>query len=409
MVQGIFAARLLGAEGFGLLSATIIPFVSTVNRLSSFRMSELVVKYLGEHLAEDRREHAAAIVKGAALTDALASAFGFLLLIALAPLASSFLAKDPAAAPLFLTYGVILLANGTFETATGILQARDRFRAIAAINLIQSSLTAGLILAAFFTQQGLIQVLYAYLWGKVFAGLTTSAVAYREIQGVLRAGWWRQPLATIEDWGGIARFALSTNLSGTVNLITRDSETLWVSLLRNPTEAGYYKIALGVINLVMLPVQPLIGTTYAEFSRTIAQRQWQQTSNLLRRVSGLAGAWTLAAALGLSFFGSWVISRLYGAAFAPAYPALLLLLIGYGVANILFWNRPLLLALGLPTYPLKTAAAAGLVKTALTLWLVPAYSYLAQAALLSAYFVLSIGANVYRGLGEIRLRRRAAL
>ncbi len=299
-----------------------------------------------------------------------------------------------------------MLVNITFESATGVLQVVKRFRAIAVINLIQSLITASLILGAFLTESGLIAVLLAYLIGKSFAGIVTSVVAVQQLKTTLGTGWWRASLRLIPDWGAVGRFAISTNLTGTLNLVTRDSESLWIALLRNPTEAGYFKIALGVINLVMLPIQPFIGPTYTEISQTVAQRYWSQTTELLKRVSQLAGAWTIAASGLLALFGSWVIELLYGTEFGPAYPALVVLLIGYGFANVLFWNRPLLLALGMPGYPVKVAVVFGLFKTGLGIWLVPRFGYLAEAALLSGFFLSTIGLNVRRGLAEIRAQQR---
>ena len=57
--------------------------------------------------------------------------------------------------------------------------------------------------------------------------------------------------------------------------------------------------------------------------------------------------------LGLALLGWWLIPAVYGAGYAPAYPAVVILLVGYGFANIFQWNRPLLLALGMPSFPLK--------------------------------------------------------
>ncbi len=53
-VQGIFAVRLLGINGYGLAVGTIILFASNVNRLLSFRMSEVMVKYLAEALTKEK-------------------------------------------------------------------------------------------------------------------------------------------------------------------------------------------------------------------------------------------------------------------------------------------------------------------------------------------------------------------
>jgi hypothetical protein len=54
------------------------------------------------------------------------------------------------------------------------------------------------------------------------------------------------------------------------------------------------------------------------------------------------------------------------------------------------------------------AGGIGLVKILLSFWLVPLYGYLAQAALLTGFFVLSISIIVWRGLWEIRTRARNA-
>jgi O-antigen/teichoic acid export membrane protein len=246
-----------------------------------------------------------------------------------------------------------------------------------------------------------MEVLLAYLIGKSIAGIGLALVAFRDVRQALGAGWWRTPLKEAGDWRGIGRFALSTNLNGTVNLVVRDSETLWISFFRNPTEAGYFRIALSVINLVMLPIQPLIGTTYREISDLAARFEWQRIREMLRKVSSLAAVWTVATTIGLFVLGGWLIGLVYGTDFLPAYPALMILLIGYGFANIFFWSRSLLLALGDPAYPLNVSAAAGGVKTVLAFLLVPSYGYLMEAVLLSAYFLISVGATVRKGLKKL--------
>jgi O-antigen/teichoic acid export membrane protein len=161
---------------------------------------------------------------------------------------------------------------------------------------------------------------------------------------------------------------------------------------------------LGLINLVMIPIDPFIATTYSEIAFTIARRQWVETKRVLKRVSVIAGGWTLAAGGGLALTGYWLIPLMYGAEYGPAYPAVLLLLVGYGFANILYWNRPLLLAFGMPAFPLKISTLAGAAKTALTFGLVPVYGYLIEAAILSSYFVVSITIIAWRGLGELKQR-----
>jgi O-antigen/teichoic acid export membrane protein len=404
IVQSIFAARLLGVAGFGVLG-TVTVFASTINRLFSFRMGELVVKYLGTSLVEERRDRAAAVVKVAALVEAGSSLLAFLLLLALAPLAAVILTKDPANTTLFWIYGITILGSSLSEVALGVLQVDNRFRSQALVNLAQSILTALIIVGAFFGNGGMMTVLLAYLLGKLILGIGPVVLAWGSLNRLLGPGWWRAPLSLLPPRRELAHFGLSTNLSATINLLVRDSELLWVAFFLSPTEVGYYKVALAIINFVLMPVTPLITTTFSEINQTVAARKWEQLRHLLRRVTILSGGWTLASAVVLVLFGNFLI-LLYGREFLPAYPALLVLLVGFGIANIFFWNRSLLLSFGLPVVPFRVMLWAGIAKMALAFVLVPRFGFVAEAALLSGYLLVSVCFILQRGVLELRRAER---
>ena len=140
----IVTASLLGVKGFGELGIITV-FVSNVNRLLSFRMGDVVVKYMGEALergetrsAPRRWSKPPALIEGAHLAGGLwrPGAAGARWARPVSP-------KIAALAPLFLLYGVSILANITTETATGVLQVTGHFRSQALINLAQSVLVAG--------------------------------------------------------------------------------------------------------------------------------------------------------------------------------------------------------------------------------------------------------------------------
>jgi O-antigen/teichoic acid export membrane protein len=407
IVQGILVVRLLGDAGFGLL-IVIMDFASNVNRLLSFRMSEVTVRYFGEALAQDDRERASALVKGIGLTEALTSLLAYFILLGLATWGARTFADDASLAHLFQFYGLFLLANLVYETCVGVLQATDQFKQIARANFIQSIVLTVLIAAAFLLKWGIPGVLTAYLLGKTLAAFMVTELAMRELNRRLGRDWTRAPLDLIPDWKPILRFAFSTNLNGTVNLFARDNIRLYLAALLSTAEVGYFALASRLINLVMLPLEPFIWPTYAEITKTIAQKQWQLTRGLLKQVSAIGAAWTLLAGGGLAAVGWWLVPFLYGSDMAPAYPAFLVLLIGYGVANIANWNRPLLLALGRPNYPLLVAAVVGAVEIALIFLLVPRGGYLVGAAIVSGYFLVSITWIVARGLSILKREEAVA-
>lgn len=401
-LNGVLAVRLLGLDGYGMVSGVVIVFISNINRLLTFRMSEVVVKRFGAALAQEKNAEAAAALKLALLTEALTSLLAFLAALALAPLAALWLLKDPAAAGFFRFYALILLTNLLTESSTGVLQTTRRFGQISQLGALQTLVVTLVVGLAFFTGGDAWMVLGAYALGKSINGLGLAALALRQAKRSLGSGWWKTPFSALNDRPSMLRFMLSTNLNGTVNLFTRDNISLYLAALLNPTQVGYFKLAQGLINLILMPLDPLIWPTYTEITHTVAARDFSATRRLLRRISLLTGGLVIFVSLGLAATGWFLIPWLYQPQAAPAYPALLILLLGYGFASVFQWNRPLLLALGRPGLPLLIAFLSGWLELALLFWLVPGRGYLWLASILSGYFVLSVGLTVVAGLREMK-------
>lgn len=400
MVQGILAARLLGPAGYGLV-AIVMGFASTVNGLLSFRMSELVVRYGGEYLERGERARAAALIKAASLTEGFVSLVAFLVVVLTAGLATRYIAKTPGTEMLFIVYALGLLANFNVETSTGILQVTEKIRLQGVINLFQTIITAAIIAGAFFLQGSLLIILGAYLFGKVLLGLGMFITAQYHLRQALQLNWLKASLKSLPEFKDMAKFAISSNLSATAILVFRESEILWVGLFLTTEAAGYYKVAYAIISLLSVPANPLILTVYPELNRLIVQKVWPRLRDFLRKVTILSFSYNMLLALGFIFLGRWVLS-IYGEQYVVAYPALMALLVGFVFNYTLFWNRPLLLSLGLPEFPLKAIIIAGLIKVALAFPLVPRFGYVAEAILLSFYYISSVGTIVWRGMLEIR-------
>jgi O-antigen/teichoic acid export membrane protein len=253
-----------------------------------------------------------------------------------------------------------------------------------------------------------LTVLIVYLVGKTILGLAPILVALYWLPRYLYPGWYKSKYSLKPLRGELVRFGVSTNFSGTINMVARDSEVLWVGYFFSPMEAGFFKIALAVINLVVMPISPFISTTYPEIIQSVATRQWLRLKNLLRRVTMLSGGWTIAVAVGLILFGRQLLFNgvtilgrtisVYTPGFLPAFPILLVLLVGYGFANTFFWNRPLLLAFNKADYALWVAFGGMFAKICLAFLLLPAAGYITEAWLLSGYFIITVGAMLWRGL-----------
>ena len=408
MLQGILAARLLGPAMFGVLGS-ITTFTSTVNRFASFRMDELVVRYVGHYQEHGDTDRAAAVFKGASLLEMGGSVLAFALIWTLAPVGARFFAHDVSLALWFRIYGSIVLANLISESATGLLQIFDRFRTIAYITGVQSVLTLVLIGAAYFKDAGLIAIVLAYMVGKTAGALAFTAAALWQARQSWGVGWWRSPLSLLQsEKRSLLTFAFSTNISGTISLVSKDSEVLWVAGFLGTTQAGYYKLALALSNLLQLPVSPLPKATYPELAREIARRNWENVRYVLRQGSRLSAIYSVSTTLVLALFGGWIISTVYGAEYLPTYPALVVLLVGFTFVNIFYWNRVALLSLSRPVFPTIVNFIGMMLKVSAILVLVPQFGYMAFAFLLAGYYIFTVGIAAARVFLDLHTRMTSA-
>jgi O-antigen/teichoic acid export membrane protein len=406
MVQGILAARMLGVAAFGMLSP-ITQFVTNINRLTSFRMGELIVSYVGEFSAAEKPDSAAAVFKAAALVESTSAFLAFLLVIVLAPLGARVFLQDLSMVALIRLYAGILLANLFSESATGLLQYYNHFRFLGVVTVIQSVVTLLVIAAAWLLQGGLAMVVLAYMIGKLVGAVTISAYSLKVATREWGSGWITAPILVLRPrFRELIRFALSTNISGTVNLVTRDSDTLWLSALSSPLQVGYYKVAKAFMNVLVVPINPMISTTYRELAREITSRSWKNVRYLLRTGTMIAGGYSIAAAIGMVVFGPWLVS-LYGDGFGPAYAVMLVLLAGFMVANTFYWSRTVFLPLGMPEFPTKVAVVMAVFEILVMVLLVPRFGAVGLSAALTLYFLGNAVVLVGRLIFEIRHREQA--
>lgn len=401
VVQGIMATRLLGPAGFGLIGV-IMAFASTINSIFSFRMSEVVVRYGGEYLSLSDKKSASALLKLACYTEAFVSLTAFIIVIVTAQLAETYLAKTNGVAWMFTVYAIGLLANFNTETSTGILQITDKIKLQGTINLIQAIFTTVIIVCAFFFNGSIITVLIAYLIGKSILGLGLFITAQVQLSKRLDKGWFQTPISSLKNEKEIFNFAFSSNISATIIKIFRESELIWVGLFLDTSAVGYYRVAYTITHFLAIPADPLIATTFPEINRLAVEKTWSKLKSFLKKITAFSFAYNILLGAGLIIFGRWVISIYAGDKYLNAYPALVALTIGLVFNYILFWNRPLLLALGLPQYPIYVTLIIGLIKLALSFVLIAKYGVVMAGALLAFYYITSVGIMVWRGMKRIR-------
>ncbi len=403
----IFITRRLGVYNYGVLGL-ITSYVTNVNKLFSFRMNEVVVRFVGEAYVQGDRRKTGALIKFAALVETATSLFAFVFMAVTSKLGARIFLDDASLYTLILFYGVSILGQFAVETANGILRVINRYRSIALVSLVQNVIVAAIVFISTQKNLGLIGILSAYLIGKIILGIVPIILCIAWLPNLLGHDWPKAPLSLITNKKQILQFTVSTNISSTINLLARDGELLWVGALLSPIYAGYYKTAMTVINMVLTPVNPLIDTTYPEMNRAIIAKQWDRVKSLLRKITTLSGLWTGAAFVGLLFLGKPLLFheinilglsfQIFKEEYLPAYNVIMTLMVGYGIANVLFWNRTLLLTFSEANYATTVSFWTMLAKMFLTILFVPRGPYITEAVLLSAYLAVSVLIMTFRGL-----------
>ena len=411
----VFVTRRLGVYNYGILGL-ITSYVTNINKFFSFRMNEVVVRYVGE--AYVNRDHAktGALIKFAAMVEAMTSLFAFIFMAATSRLGAKIFLDDPDLNGLILFYGISIIGGIVMETANGVLRVINRYRSIALVSLVQNILVVSIVLFSAANNLGLKGILSAYLIGKMLLGVVPVILCVIWLPKTIGEGWWKAPISLIDDKKSILRFTVSTNISSTVNIFARDGELLWVGGLLSPLHAGYYKTAMTVINMVLTPINPLIDTSFPEMNRAIVQKEWSKIKRLLGKITAISAAWTGAAFIGLLFFGKPLLFhevnflgfsfQIFKEEFLPAYDLIMILMFGYGTANILFWNRTLLLSFSEADYATIVSFYTMMAKMFLTVLFVPRGPYYIEAILLSAYLAVSVWIMTWRGLHDLRIAEK---
>jgi O-antigen/teichoic acid export membrane protein len=385
-LQSVVMARALGVTGFGTIGL-VVAFVNVFGRLTSFRMHEFVIQYVSQYEASDQANRAAAI-KFAVGVEIGAALLAYVILWFAAPIGARWFVRNPDATFFIRVYGVAVLAGLVSETSQGILQLYGRYRTYSLASTSGAAASLIGIVAAVAGGYGLVGVLVGLILGTLVSGTILAAASLAEVRRRLGTRWWTARLDALKvRWRSVVTFVSSTNISATLSMVAKDGDVLWLGLFRSPTEAGLFRLAYSLAGLVFLPLGSLVQSIYPELARQSAHRQWDEFRRLIRRGTGLAAAYIVPATVVIAALSVPLIGYVYGREFVPAVPALFILLVGMGVANLFFWARPALLALHRPDYQMRIAFVLVVVKLAGIVALVPGTGYVGSAALATAIYL----------------------
>ena len=414
-IQGSFVVRALGPAGYGLWGA-IKDFSGLMNKLLSFRINELVIRFVPYYEEKNEKNKAGAVFRLAGFLESLGAIAAFTLIVVFSEFGARWLTDSQTLIDLnmsmreihrlFVLYGIYLLFNVVYDSSTGLIQVFNKFREQSIITAVQGVLTLIFILIAFFTDGGLRGIILAYMLGKAVGAIGMTWLAMMTARSRWGKGWLFTPFGCLkEDRKDLFSFAFSTKLSSIISVIAKESESLWVNGLLGNAAGGYYSLARYFITLLQIPISPLPNTTYPELTREAAKENWVEVKDILKKGTRLAAVYSVPVSLVLVVFGKLII-RLYsrGVDFLPAYPILVILVVGYFIMNLFYWNRVGLLTLNRPVYPTVVNFIFMMVKITLMFAFIPPMQTTFMAILFSGYLAITTGFAVVRIYSDLNAK-----
>lgn len=328
LVYLAIVTRSLGLTGFGAF-ALYLGVGQTVAALVNFQSWQVLIRFgTAPWLGGDH-----AMVRGIAgfcLTiDLISAAIGLALAAAaVAALAPQFgwSGKDQLVALLFSAAMLLAIRS----TPIGILRMQDRFaRAAACDALVPVTRFAGAIIV-WLIAPGIVPFLIVWALSELISAAGYWASAFAGQQGIALP---RPSLAAIADARrrepGIVAFALVSNLSGSLNLASRQLAVLLVGLFTGPAGAGAYRLAQQFAQAMAQLAQMLGRAMFPELVRSRHAASDGDSAGATMGEAVLARSIRLALLLGVlaaalvAVAGQPLILMIAGTEFLPAWPIFL--------------------------------------------------------------------------------------
>lgn len=387
----IVVIRLLGESGYGQY-ATVLAFVGMFGVFFELGMTQYVERSLarGEGTIHDLLGNLIAL----RLILALAA------LLVLPPIALLF-GYEPILITGILIYTGIFVLAAFLMPLISILNASERFDAVASLQVRSQLLSIGAGLTVLILGGGFLGLLWV-------GYLVLPLQILMTLQALRRLGLGPLQLKLqVRAWPLLLKAGVPFGLTSLALTFNFHADTVILSALRSSSEVGWYSAAYGLIFKLVAIADGLLLTMTPSLAREHISdpervRVWTSETVTWLLFFGLP------AAVGLSILGKPIALLLFGASFEPSGPVLMLIA----------WDIPLLLftafcgstavAVGLE-WP---AAAIYLVSTTLNIILnlifIPVYGIMAAAAI--TVFTDGVSAILFLWLlgGRMQFKRIAS-
>jgi O-antigen/teichoic acid export membrane protein len=361
LISGIALTRYLGPENRGILTMLVQVIPSTVVTLTKLGVSQATVYYVNRKDASVNQVASNSVT----LALTLGGSAAVLLWLFRGSMATNVLKEIPtwALAIALLRLPLLLLDNFLF----GVLQATGQFGLYNVRLLVSEAIKLVLVVIIVLLDLGLFAAIWLYTIIQVVNIAWLMISMRRTIRFSL--GFDGRLLRNMLAFG--VRSYVQTVIQ---NLLQRVDQYL-VQAAQGPAQVGFYSLGVHLIETLGELPQAIGLVLYPRLATLGEEEMHRLTAQTCRRTLLLV----VPAAVALTVFGPYIITLLYGAAFAPAGAPLLWLAVGNAALAIFVIVTRDFTARSKQAVNTVAGVIALIINVALNLYTIPRYGIVGAA------------------------------
>lgn len=382
MIATLVAARLLGPASYGKV-AMLMAFPILVGSFFGLKSASISIRYMSRFRGEGRLEHLRGICKLGYLVDAMGAVLAFIVVAAISPFITSQLLNLPGTAWLTAMYAASLVFYSPTGSSGAVLTSLRRFGWLAVLSVLEKGITLLLVIGFLVAGRGVAGMMVAVTLSNVIAGIVAVVVATRALNEEGVPSWWRGSLGTIAPLKKELRSSFGWHfVTVTVAGLMGQLPLLLLGKLRDPKEAGLYRVATSILALGSFFEGALGRVAYPVLSARWGTGERQSLRLSLRR-------WTLYGGipLGLLVLAMMpllpvLVPAILGTAYQPMVSGAQLLLIGAAVSVTFFYLNQLFYSAGRMELWAKAYLIESVLVIGLALIVIPKWGFTGMAGLI---------------------------
>jgi O-antigen/teichoic acid export membrane protein len=386
LATSVLFARYLGPVDFGTYRlVTMIAFGLEV--LANPALSQVVTRFVAEQEDQGR---AGPVMPFFLRTTGALYALAALPFLALVPWLAAFY-RDPGLAPLFLIAAAGVLPSTVLAVLSAGLRGQQRFAAVNALAAGRAALNlAGL--GVVFWLGGRVASVFVLL---LVLNVVGAAAAYLCLARDLPLAALARP-APRELARRMRRYAVVVGGVSVVGLVVWDrSEVFFLGRFAAREEVGYYSLAF----TLALEARRFLPSAFGEalfpaLSRLAGLRDEWGIGNAFVQATRYLAIIGLPLAVGGAVVARPIIALLFGAAYLPAAPVLVILFVSAGVVSLSHAAASVILVKEQYRFLVASSVALAVVNVALDLLLIPRWAAVGAAVANTLVQVAGVGVQL---------------